>query len=153
MFSICVKARITLVAGLIVWPSLMSGWSGSGKQAISELDLSLQAREQRLWRVPVREAQFVDVPHTAINRCERTRAPEALTTPNPLLETASSDLRIRVSFIIGTDGKVHSPLILESMGQIEDRTVLDTMRSWRYRPGMCNGVPTEIEGKVEFSSR
>jgi TonB family protein len=62
-------------------------------------------------------------------------------------------MRIKVSFIIGTDGKVHSPLVLESVGQTEDRTVLKAVRSWRYRPGMCNGVPTETEGKVEFSSR
>jgi TonB family protein len=60
---------------------------------------------------------------------------------------------VKVSFIIGTDGRVHSPLILESSGMVGDRHVLRTVRSWRYRPATCNGVPTEIEGKIEFSSR
>jgi len=27
------------------------------------------------------------------------------------------------------------------------------VRFWRYRPAMCNGVPTEAEAKVEFSGR
>jgi outer membrane biosynthesis protein TonB len=48
---------------------------------------------------------------------------------------------------------VHSPLILESAGLQGDRHVLQTVRSWRYRPATCNGVPTETEGKIEFSSR
>ena len=55
--------------------------------------------------------------------------------------------------MIGTDGRVHSPLILESAGIVGDRRVLDTVRRWRYRPGTCNGVPTETEGKIEFSIR
>jgi len=30
---------------------------------------------------------------------------------------------------------------------------LQTVRYWRYRPATCNGVPTEAEGKIEFSLR
>jgi len=80
------------------------------------------------------------------------RLPEALTTPNPLLDGSEVGLKITVSFVIGIDGRVYSPLILESASSTEDRTVLRTVRSWRYRPAMCNGVPTETEGKIEFSS-
>lgn len=138
-----------ILCASVSWASIASTPLVSRSRA-----LTLQEREQAIWRVPMRDSQFTDVPHSAaLSRCELSRAPEALTTPSPLLDAASSELHIRVSFIIGTDGKVHSPLILESMGWTEDRTVLDTMRSWRYRPGLCNGVPTETEGKVEFSSR
>jgi TonB family protein len=105
-----------------------------------------------LWRVPVHDSQFADVPHSAaLGRCERTRDPEALATPDPLLDSVPIDMRVRVSFIIGTDGRVHSPLVLESSGQSEDQVVLDAVRSWRYRPATCNGVPTETEGRVDFS--
>jgi hypothetical protein len=38
-------------------------------------------------------------------------------------------------------------------GLAGDRHVLQTVRTWKYRPATCNGVPTEIEGKIEFSSR
>jgi TonB family protein len=61
--------------------------------------------------------------------------------------------KVKVSFIIGIDGRVHSPLILVSAGLAGDRHVLRTVRTWRYRPATCNGVPTETEGKVEFSNQ
>lgn len=85
--------------------------------------------------------------------CELMQPPQALTTPDPLMESAEEGNRITVSFIIGTDGTVHSPLILESAGQPEDQRVLEAVRSWRYRPAMCNGVPMEAEAKIEFSNR
>lgn len=114
----------------------------------------LEMREQQIWKLPLRASEFADVPHsTAKSRCESTQEPEALTTPNPVLDSLDSELKIQVSFIIGTDGRVHSPLILQSEGSSGLRTVLDTVRSWRFRPGTCNGVPTETEGKVQFSSR
>lgn len=116
--------------------------------------LSLSARERQLWTSAVHDSEFAAMPHTsARTSCEATQLPEALATPNPLLEQPDATAKIRVSFIIGTDGRVHSPLILESAGPVEDRTVLDVVRSWRYRPALCNGVPTEAEAKIEFSSR
>ena len=96
----------------------------------------------------------MDVPHA--NRgwsCEEVQDPIALATPDPLLTPAGGGKKVRVSFIIGTDGHVHSPLILESAGMAGDRHVLDTVRRWKYRPATCNGVPTETEGKIEFSIR
>ncbi len=114
----------------------------------------LEMREQQIWRLPVRASEFADVPHsTAKSRCESSQEPEALTTPTPVLDGLDSELKIQVSFIVGTDGRVHSPLILQSEGSSGLRAVLDTVRSWRFRPGTCNGVPTETEGKVQFSSR
>jgi TonB family protein len=116
--------------------------------------VSLTAREHQLWAPAVHESEFASMPHTtARTSCAATQPPEALATPNPLLEQPEASAKIRVSFIVGTDGRVHSPLILESAGPVEDRTVLDVVRSWRYRPALCNGVPTEAEAKIEFSSR
>jgi TonB family protein len=114
----------------------------------------LSEREHKIWKTPIRASQFSEVPHvSARSRCEDTQPPEALTTPNPLLVPAVAGIRVKVSFIIGADGRVHSPLILESAGSAGDRNVLQTVRAWRYRPATCNGVPTEAEGKIEFSRR
>jgi len=115
---------------------------------------ALTERERQVWKTPKRASEFSDVPHVSARaRCEDTQPPEALTTPDPLLVPVTAGVKVKVSFIIGSDGRVHSPLILQSVGPVGDRNVLQTVRAWRYRPATCNGVPTESEGKVEFSRR
>lgn len=115
---------------------------------------SFERRERLAAKRLIRASQFADVPHISARAvCRDVRPPQALTTPTPLLVAAAYGRRVKVSFIIGTDGRVHSPLILESAGLSGDRDVLSVVRSWRYRPATCDGVPTEIEGKIEFSSQ
>ena len=114
----------------------------------------LTERERQLWKAPARASQFTDIPHVSARaRCEDTQPPQALTTPDPLLLPFAAAQKVKVSFIIGADGRVHSPLILQSAGPAGDRNVLRTVRTWRFRPATCNGVPTEAEGKIEFSRR
>ncbi len=91
--------------------------------------------------------------HSSQSACGAVQPPEALATPDPLLDETDFNSKVSVSFIVGTDGRVHSALILESAGATEDRNILDAVRFWRYRPALCNGVPTEAEAKVEFSTR
>jgi len=43
--------------------------------------------------------------------------------------------------------------VLDSGGPNEDRIVLRAIRSWRYRPALCNGVPMDFEALVRFSIR
>lgn len=147
-----VPRRLWPVLFVIGVPALSLATAPGGRAFRVSVASQLQA--QLPWKEPVRSAEFADVPHTsARSRCEATQPPEALTTPNPILEGSDPTIKIKVSFIVGTDGRVHSPLILESSGTTEDHAILQTVRAWRYRPAMCNGVPTETEGKVEFSSR
>ena len=116
--------------------------------------VSLAEREHQIWTSPVHDSEFAALTHPAtLSACGAVQPPQALATPDPLLDEADLNSKVSVSFIIGTDGRVHSALILESAGPNEDRTILDAVRFWRYRPAMCNGVPTEAEAKVEFSSR
>ena len=115
--------------------------------------VSLTVREGQIWGSALRDSSFAAMLHaSAETTCEASEPPEPLATPNPLINIIDPDTRVSVSFIIGTDGRVHSPLILESAGPAKDRTILDTVRSWRYRPGMCNGAATDSEAKIEFSS-
>ena len=115
---------------------------------------AFERRESQVSRTLIRASQFADVPHLSLRAaCEQIQPPEALTTPDPFFTMVARGQRVKVSFIVGTDGRVHSPLILESAGIAGDRHVLQTVRAWRYRPATCNGVPTETEGKIEFSSR
>ena len=114
----------------------------------------LTEREHQVFKTPIRASEFSNIPHVSARaHCADLRPPEALTTPDPLLLPIEAGLKVKVSFIVGADGRVHSPLILQSVGLAGDRNVLQTVRAWRYRPATCNGVPTESEGKIEFSRR
>jgi TonB family protein len=143
----------------ILWLALTVAFSVAAAAAVSTPAPRLRSdpfeqRESRVSRTLARASQFVDVAHISSRpACEDVQPPQALTTPDPLSTESVHGHKVRVSFIIGTDGRVHSPLILESAGLAGDRHVLQTVRTWRYRPATCNGVPTEMEGKIEFSSR
>jgi TonB family protein len=70
-----------------------------------------------------------------------------------LWQLDDESLHVRVSFIVGADGRVHSPFILDSGGSRGDQVVLRAVRRWRYRPALCNGVPTDSEARVQFGIR
>lgn len=143
-----------------IWPSLLFfvgigiGAFAASTAPVDFHSANFDTRERLATKRLIRASQFVDVPHVSVRPvCQDVQPPEALTTPSPLVVAAARGRRVKVSFIIGTDGRVHSPLILESAGLSGDRDVLQAVRSWRYRPATCDGVPTEIEGKIEFSSQ
>jgi TonB family protein len=140
--------RFLVVALTLATRLAVASVSTSGSHSASR---TFDQRELQVSRALTHAAQFVDVPHINARACEQAADPVALVTPDPLLTTSAHPSKVRVSFIIGTDGRVHSPLILESAGMAGDRRVLETVRHWKYRPATCNGVPTETEGKIEFS--
>jgi TonB family protein len=107
-----------------------------------------------LSRVPSHISEFNSLSEfMAPPKCGSVRPPEALLTPDPLVPPDDDDLKVRVSFIVGSDGHVHSAFVLNSGGSEEDDLVLRAVREWRYRPALCNGVPTDAEASVRFSLR
>jgi TonB family protein len=111
----------------------------------------LAQRESALRRVSAHISEFSPVSEPlALPKCGSLHPPEALLTPDPLLDVRDN-LRVRVSFIVGSDGHVHSAFVLDSGGPDEDKIVLHAVRYWRYRPALCNGVPTDYEALVRFS--
>jgi TonB family protein len=141
-------------AGLLFLAVLVVGSAETSLGSVSASQKVLEPTVTRLRKAAVHNSQLAELLQAVTgSNCELTRHPEALTTPDPLMEGTQEGNKITVSFIIGTDGMVHSPLILESAGQGEDENVLQAVRSWRYRPAMCNGVPMEAEAKIEFSNR
>ncbi len=143
LLLLMVSAPVFGLAGVDSFPAGILG----GKASLAEW-------EHQLWTTPMHDSEFAALRHPAtLSACGAVQPPQALATPDPLLDEVEANAKASVSFIIGTDGRVHSALILESAGPNEDRTILDAVRFWRYRPALCNGVPTESEAKVEFSSR
>ena len=121
-------------------------------QRVNPLHHSLSRAERGLGSVPAHISEFGPVFSTlGLPRCGNERPPEALLTPDPLLPAPDQSLLVRVSFIVGSDGHVYSAFVLNSAGPDDDRAVLRTVRQWRYRPALCNGVPTDFEARVRFS--
>jgi TonB family protein len=131
------------------------GWSAPSYPSRVELHQpSLIEREHQLRRLPAHLSEFSPVSEPlALPRCGDVRPPEALVTPDPLWQLDDESLHVRVSFIVGADGHVHSPFILDSGGSRGDQVVLRAVRRWRYRPALCNGVPTDSEARVQFGVR
>ena len=143
-------AAVLLLAmsGVIAWCAVTSPPSVISRQN------PLAKREETLHRSPAHISEFSPVSSPlAPPKCGSVQPPEALLTPDPLLHVQQDDLNVRVSFIVGTDGHVYSAFVLESGGPAEDQVVLHAVRFWRYRPALCNGVPTDSEAQIRFSIR
>ena len=85
--------------------------------------------------------------------CESTEPPQALATPHSWVAAIPDDTKIVVNFILGADGQVYSPFVLDgSVSNSLDRKLISEVRRWQYRPALCNGVPTDAEVKVQLSS-
>jgi TonB family protein len=136
------------VGGVLAWCTVpYSSRVAANRSALSQFEKTLR-------RVPAHISEFSPMSEPlALPVCGSVRPPEALLTPDPLLHVQDDALRVRVSFIVGSDGHVHSPFILDSGGPEEDQIVLRAIRFWRYRPALCNGVPTDSEARVRFSLR
>jgi TonB family protein len=144
-----VLSAIILLAGLSGVLAWCVAWSSS---RVIPHRIPLAQLEKTLRRVPAHISEFSAVSEPlALPKCGNVRPPEALLTPDPLLNPQDDDLHVRVSFIVGSDGRVHSAFVLDSGGPNEDQIVLRAVRVWRYRPALCNGVPTDSQALVRFS--
>ena len=138
------------LGGVLAWCAV----SSPSPSRVIPYRVPLTQLEKTLRRVPAHISEFSSVSQPlALPKCGNVRPPEALLTPDPLLHVQDEDLNVRVSFIVGSDGHVHSAFVLDSGGSDEDQIVLRAVRFWRYRPALCNGVPTDSEARVRFSIR
>lgn len=56
-----------------------------------------------------------------------------------------------VDFIVLKNGSVEHPFIVEGVEPSINQKVLETVTNWRYRPAMCDGQPSEAEGRIEVT--
>ena len=144
---------LLVLSGLLAWSSLV--WSSAvAPLGVNPQRTPLSQLESGLRRVPAHISEFTPVSGPlALPKCGSIRPPEALLTPDPLLPADDHEVPVRVSFIVGSDGHVHSAFVLDGADPGEDEALLRAVRQWRYRPALCNGVPTDSEARVRFSIR
>ena len=145
-------ARGASISLLLAFSCAPGRSSTIGPLRVNPHRISLAQAEVDLSRAPAHISELAPtMPTLAASSCESVQPAEALLTPDPLLPIAPDGPLVRVSFVIGPDGRVHSPFVLYSGGANEDAAVLRAVRGWRYRPALCNGVPTDSEVRVRFS--
>ena len=146
---------IVSLALALAWHSEAAGAAFDVRQSrVAQRDPG--AGKETWGRLVVRSTFFREMARGAQSRgCEANTPPEPLATPNPVLDS-TDHVQLTVSFVVGIDGHVYGPLVLEGLKEGVDakqaRPVVDAVRLWRFRPAVCNGAPTEAEAKVEFSS-
>jgi TonB family protein len=149
-----ITGKVLTRAALVAFGSSVAWCVASSSQPVIPFRTPLAQLEQSLRRIPVHVSEFVPVAEPlALSGCGDVRPPESLLTPDPMLQAHDDDLHVRVSFIVGPDGLVHSPFILDSGGSEEDQLILRAVLRWRYRPALCNGVPANSEARVRFALR
>jgi len=150
-----IVGRCAVVAAALMFiPGIVARCSESPSPPIVPRRKPLAQLEKGLSRTPVHIAQFAPVEEPlALPKCGSVHPPEALVTPDPLLYGNDDGMDVSVNFIVGADGHVHSAFVMESGGPTVDQSVLRVIRLWRYRPALCNGVPTDAEASVRFRIR
>jgi hypothetical protein len=113
----------------------------------------LSQAEKALRGAPSHISEFSPMSPLAVPKCGVVHPPDPLLTPDPLLHVQNDDLNVQVSFIVGIDGHVHSAFVLDSDRPDENIVVLRAIGYWRYRPALCNGVPTDSEALIRFTIR
>lgn len=147
------RKAIALICLILTCAGMSLGMRESSTARLASVT-TLEKQEDQLWAAAFSDAHFSSITDAQPRvTCENTAVPEPLATPEPLLADGKPGARIVISFIIGTDGQVHSPLILQSSDDIHDSILLTAVRSWKFRPATCNGAPAESDGTVEFSRR
>jgi len=81
--------------------------------------------------------------------CAAIRPPRPVAMPLPAFRKPGQ-AKLRIRFAIGVDGRLHKMAVVNSAGRTADSKAINTLRQWRYTPALCNGVPMEAEGTVEF---
>jgi TonB family protein len=81
-------------------------------------------------------------------------APSVIHAPDPSYPAHHKENPVVVLYlIVAQDGTPLSPEVARSGGVDFDREAIKTIRSWRFKPAVCDGSPTAVNINVEVSFR
>src|SRR5271157_4910864 len=79
-----------------------------------------------------------------VDQCGEMQPPEPIDSPHPMMRGQSV---AKVDFILGYNGGVYSPFFLVSYN-VNEQEVMKVIKTWKFHPMLCNGVPVDSEGQV-----
>lgn len=116
-------------------------------------------RDTKITIIPEHIARGVDLRArigTIFNLADLDRAPEPVVQQAPVfpfnLKREAIEGRVRVEFVVDTDGRVHNPFVVESTHPGFDEAACTGVARWKFRPGIKNGrkVNTRMQVPIVF---
>lgn len=87
--------------------------------------------------------------------CGETVPPKVESKPDPVVPDGyrhkGLDATVTLGIVVGTDGRVKSSVVTESAGSAFDHNAQEAVRSWRFKPALCDGVPKQVKVYVEVN--
>jgi TonB family protein len=81
--------------------------------------------------------------------------PRRVSGDSPVLPEAAKRLKLAgsvlVEFVVDEQGRVASPRIIDSAGQLLDEACLEAVKRWRYEPAKRGGAPVKFVQKAKFT--
>jgi TonB family protein len=100
------------------------------------------------------DARLPDPPEGAIQRsgCLAPTLPKLKRSEFPgfpmNIPAANREGQVIFYVLIGSDGTVHNPVVIQTAGESWDSAALDALRRWQYEPAKCGDTPVEFETEV-----
>jgi hypothetical protein len=83
--------------------------------------------------------------------CENMAPAKMIRATRPQMPRGAPSGQNSFWVVIGTDGHVEQGGLISSAGGPLDRAAADAMKTWLFRPAMCNGMPIRSKTTATFS--
>jgi len=95
------------------------------------------------------------IPEPDVKKCDTAVPPVVLQRVEPQYSEEARKARYQgtvvLEVIIRKDGTVDIQRIVRSLGFGLDENAIQALKQWRFRPGMCNGVPVDVSLNIEIN--
>jgi periplasmic protein TonB len=86
---------------------------------------------------------------------EGVSAPRALYTPEPEFSEEARKAKYQgvvvLNIIVGTDGRVHNPRVVRSLGMGLDEKAIEGVKTWKFDPSKKDGRAVAVEMNIEVA--
>lgn len=89
-----------------------------------------------------------------VSMSELDQRPRAIHQPSPLINAEvrkAGGGTVYVLFIVGTNGRVESPIVQKSVHPVLDKAALNAVRQWKFEPGRRNGEVVRFRMRVPIT--
>jgi len=80
-------------------------------------------------------------------------APKPIETPEPEFSEEARKAKYQgvvvLDIIVGTDGRVHSPHVVRSLGMGLDEKAKEKVLTWKFEPAIKDGRPVAVQMNIE----